>query len=121
MRHPRIALGLTMTAALLWPVTGSVTAGSAATYTPLPARVYAPYYGDLSRPEYREHLRHRLAVRRQVLHAGVPPDPQEGLVRPGLEQQLVPAAGLLRGAVGRPIRATTAEWPVLRAWMPARA
>ncbi len=42
LRH-RGTLGLTITAALLWPVAGTVTA-AAATYTPLPAHVYAPYY-----------------------------------------------------------------------------
>jgi hypothetical protein len=41
-RH-RIAIGLTITAAVLWPLIGTVTA-AAATYTPLPAHVYAPYY-----------------------------------------------------------------------------
>ena len=41
-RH-RAALGLTLTAALLCPL-GTVTPAAAATYTPLPAHVYAPYY-----------------------------------------------------------------------------
>jgi len=43
IRH-RIALGLTMTAALLWPAAGTATSATAATFTPLPAHVYAPYY-----------------------------------------------------------------------------
>ena len=48
LRH-RTAIGLTITAALLWPAAlwpaaGTVTAAEAATYTPLPAHVYAPYY-----------------------------------------------------------------------------
>ena len=48
LRH-RTAIGLTITAALLWPAAlwpaaGTVTAAAAATYTPLPAHVYAPYY-----------------------------------------------------------------------------
>jgi hypothetical protein len=43
LRH-RAALGLTITAALLWPAAGAVTTATAATYTPLPAHVYAPYY-----------------------------------------------------------------------------
>jgi hypothetical protein len=38
----RIALGLTVTAALLWPIAGTITSAAAA--TPLPAHVYAPYY-----------------------------------------------------------------------------
>jgi hypothetical protein len=42
LRH-RTAIGLTITAAVLWPAAGTVTA-AAATYTPLPAHVYAPYY-----------------------------------------------------------------------------
>jgi hypothetical protein len=42
-RH-RISLGLTVTAALLWPLAGAGPAASAAGYTPLPAHVYAPYY-----------------------------------------------------------------------------
>ena len=43
LRH-RTAVGLTITAAVLWPAAGTVTAAAAATYTPLPAHVYAPYY-----------------------------------------------------------------------------
>jgi hypothetical protein len=39
----RLALGLTVTAALIWPLAGAGSA-SAATNTPLPAHVYAPYY-----------------------------------------------------------------------------
>src|SRR5712691_7048705 len=42
LRH-RATLGLTITAAMLWPLAGTVTA-AAATYIPLPAHVYAPYY-----------------------------------------------------------------------------
>ena len=42
LRH-RTAVGLTITAAVLWPAAGTVTA-AAATYTALPAHVYAPYY-----------------------------------------------------------------------------
>ena len=42
LRH-RATAGLTITAAVLWPLAGTVTA-AAATYTPLPAHVYAPYY-----------------------------------------------------------------------------
>jgi hypothetical protein len=38
----RAAVGLTVTAALLWPVAGTATSG-AASYTPLPAHVYAPF------------------------------------------------------------------------------
>ena len=41
LRH-RTAIGLTITAAMLWPA--AVTAAAATTYTPLPAHVYAPYY-----------------------------------------------------------------------------
>jgi hypothetical protein len=41
LRH-RTAIGLTITAAILWPAAGTVTA--AAAYTALPAHVYAPYY-----------------------------------------------------------------------------
>jgi hypothetical protein len=41
----RIALGLTLIAAVVWPIVGIVTpATAAAAYTPLPAHVYAPYY-----------------------------------------------------------------------------
>jgi hypothetical protein len=40
----RAAVGLTITAAALWPASGAVTAGAATSYTPLPAHVYAPYY-----------------------------------------------------------------------------
>jgi hypothetical protein len=43
LRH-RTAIGLTITAAVLWPAAGTVTAAAATTYTPLPAHVYAPYY-----------------------------------------------------------------------------
>jgi len=43
LRH-RTAIGLTITAAVLWPAAGTVTPAAAATYTPLPAHVYAPYY-----------------------------------------------------------------------------
>ncbi len=42
VRH-RITLGLTVTTALIWPLAGSGQS-LAATYTPLPAHVYAPYY-----------------------------------------------------------------------------
>jgi hypothetical protein len=42
-RH-RITLGLTVAAALAWPLAGAGTAALAATYTPLPAHVFAPYY-----------------------------------------------------------------------------
>jgi Glycosyl hydrolases family 18 len=40
----RLACGLTVTAALLWPLAGTTASVEAATYTPLPAHVYAPYY-----------------------------------------------------------------------------
>jgi hypothetical protein len=40
----RLALSLTVTAALFWPLAGTITPAAAATYTPLPAHVYAPYY-----------------------------------------------------------------------------
>ena len=40
----RVAFGLTMTAALLWPVVGTVTPATAAASALLPAHVYAPYY-----------------------------------------------------------------------------
>jgi hypothetical protein len=40
----RLACGLTITAALLWPLAGTAASAEAATYTPLPAHVYAPYY-----------------------------------------------------------------------------
>jgi len=40
----RIALGLTAVAALLSPLVVGGSEASAATYTPLPAHVYAPYY-----------------------------------------------------------------------------
>jgi len=43
IRH-RLALGLALTAAVAWPAAGSAGAAAAATYTPLPAHVYAPYY-----------------------------------------------------------------------------
>jgi len=50
LRH-RATLGLTITAALLWPAAGTMAAGAASThkprataYAPLPAHVYAPYY-----------------------------------------------------------------------------
>jgi hypothetical protein len=42
LRH-RATLGLTIAAAMLWPAAGTVTA-AAASYTALPAHVYAPYY-----------------------------------------------------------------------------
>jgi Glycosyl hydrolases family 18 len=41
LRH-RATLGLTITAAMLWPLAGTVTA--AAAHTAVPAPVYAPYY-----------------------------------------------------------------------------
>jgi hypothetical protein len=40
----RVASGLLLTAALAWPAAGAVTPAAAATYPPLPAHVYAPYY-----------------------------------------------------------------------------
>jgi Glycosyl hydrolases family 18 len=40
----RLACGLTITAALLWPFAGTAASAAATTYTPLPAHVYAPYY-----------------------------------------------------------------------------
>jgi hypothetical protein len=40
----RLIFGLTVTAAVLWPLAGTITPAAAATYTPLPAHVYAPYY-----------------------------------------------------------------------------
>ena len=43
LRH-RTVIGLTITAAVLWPAAGTVTTAAATTYTPLPAHVYAPYY-----------------------------------------------------------------------------
>jgi hypothetical protein len=39
----RVALGLTLVAAVVWPLT-SAGGAVAASYTPLPAHVYAPYY-----------------------------------------------------------------------------
>jgi hypothetical protein len=42
--RPRIALGLTAAVCLLSPLAGGGAIASAATYTPLPAHVYAPYY-----------------------------------------------------------------------------
>jgi hypothetical protein len=43
IRRP-LTLGLTLTAAVAWPLAGAGTAASAASYSPLPAHVYAPYY-----------------------------------------------------------------------------
>ena len=43
IRH-RLALGLTLPAAVLGLALGGVTGAAAAAYTPLPAHVYAPYY-----------------------------------------------------------------------------
>ena len=43
IRH-RLAGGLTVLAALLLPIAGTAGRAAAATYTPLPAHVYAPYY-----------------------------------------------------------------------------
>ena len=40
----RLIFGLTVTAAVLWPLAGTITPAAAAAYTPLPAHVYAPYY-----------------------------------------------------------------------------
>jgi hypothetical protein len=40
----RFACGLTVSAALLWSLAGTITSAAAATYTSLPAHVYAPYY-----------------------------------------------------------------------------
>ncbi|MGN6172715.1 MAG: hypothetical protein ACTHPS_07155, partial [Streptosporangiaceae bacterium] len=40
----RLACGLTITAALLWPFAGTAASAAATTYTPLPGHVYAPYY-----------------------------------------------------------------------------
>jgi hypothetical protein len=40
----RLIFGLTVTAAVLWPLAGPITPAAAAAYTPLPAHVYAPYY-----------------------------------------------------------------------------
>ena len=42
--HRRLACGLTITAALLWPFAGTAASTAATTYTPLPGHVYAPYY-----------------------------------------------------------------------------
>ena len=43
-RSPRVIAGLLGIAALLWPATGTAGRAAAATYTPLPAHVCAPYY-----------------------------------------------------------------------------
>jgi hypothetical protein len=43
IRH-RIALAMTVTAALAWPIVATAGTAAAASYTPLPAHVYAPYY-----------------------------------------------------------------------------
>ena len=40
----RLACALTVAAALLMPLAGTASPAAAATYTPLPAHVYAPYY-----------------------------------------------------------------------------
>jgi hypothetical protein len=40
----RLACGLTITAALLWPFAGTAASAAATTYAPLPGHVYAPYY-----------------------------------------------------------------------------
>jgi hypothetical protein len=40
----RFTCALTVTAALLMPLAGTASPAAAATYTPLPAHVYAPYY-----------------------------------------------------------------------------
>src|SRR5260370_11424988 len=40
----RLAFVLSLTSAALGPAPGTMTAAAAATYTPLPAHVYAPYY-----------------------------------------------------------------------------
>src|ERR1044071_9893400 len=40
----RLSFGLTVAAAVLWPPAGAIPPAAAATYTPLPAHVYAPYY-----------------------------------------------------------------------------
>ena len=62
-----------MTAALFWSAGTGLTGAAAATYTPLPAHVYAPCYETYLAPEHAEHRHHRSAVRGQVLHAGLPP------------------------------------------------
>ena len=43
LRH-RLAAGFAVTAALFWSAGTGLTGAAAATYTPLPAHVYAPYY-----------------------------------------------------------------------------
>jgi hypothetical protein len=43
LRH-RISLGLILAAGLVWSAAGSAPAATAASNTPLPAHVYAPYY-----------------------------------------------------------------------------
>jgi Glycosyl hydrolases family 18 len=43
LRH-RISLGLILAAGLVWSAAGSATDATAASYTPLPAHVYVPYY-----------------------------------------------------------------------------
>ena len=40
----RAVTGLAIAAAVLLPAVGTATGAAAATYTPLPAHVYAPYY-----------------------------------------------------------------------------
>jgi hypothetical protein len=50
IRH-RIAIGLTIAAALAWPVAAAGGAVSAATGTPLPGHVYAPYYETYLAPD----------------------------------------------------------------------
>src|SRR5580765_5875272 len=40
----RLTFGLTVTAAVIWPLAGTITPAAAATYAPLPAHVYAPFY-----------------------------------------------------------------------------
>jgi hypothetical protein len=51
----RLACGLTITAALLWPFAGTAASAAATTYTPLPAHVYAPYYETYLAPNTLKH------------------------------------------------------------------
>ena len=92
----RLTFGLTVTAAVIWPLAGTITPAAAATYTPLPAHVYAPYYETYLAPNTPSIAATAQAVRRQIHHAGVPPVHRQELLRPGLERQPGPAAVLLR-------------------------
>ena len=83
----------------------SPLAASAATYTPLPAHVYAPYYETYLAPNTPSIAATAQASGAKYFTLAFLQSTGQELVQPGLERQLVPAAELLRGRHRRAARA----------------